>query len=363
MKDMTRPLPESMYDWGRTLEPYRRHDDGRGAIELIITFVPFAAFWVASWAAYSYGLPWLSLLLAVPGGAFLVRLFMIQHDCGHGSFVSNKRMGDWIGRIIGVLTLTPYDVWKRTHAVHHATCGNLDRRGIGDITTLTVREYGSLSPFRRFAYRVYRHPLVLFGLGPSYLFFIQQRLPVGLMSSGWRPWLSTQGTNLAIAAVAAGFVWWMGAGAFLFVHVPIVIFGATAGVWLFYVQHQFERTSWEHSDRWSYAHAALHGSSYYALPPALHWLTANIGVHHVHHLCSRVPYYKLSSVVRDYPQLREIGRLGLGESFRAVRLTLWDEDRLKLVSFADASDRRTANAATPFNDQQPDPGSIDGRRV
>ena len=344
--DMTRPLPETMYAWGRILEPYRRHDNARGALELVVTGVPFAALWLASWAAYSSGHLWLSLLLAIPAGGFLVRLFMIQHDCGHGSFVSNKRLGDWIGRTIGVFTLTPYDAWRRTHAAHHATCGNLDRRGMGDIKTLTVREYAELSGFQRFAYRLYRHPLILFGLGPTYLFLIQQRLPVGLMGGGWRPWLSTQGTNLVVAAIAGLLVWRLGLGAFAFVHLPIVLLAASAGVWLFYVQHQFERTSWESSERWSYAHAALHGSSYYDLPPGLRWLSANIGVHHVHHLCSRVPYYQLDAVLRDYPQLRDVGRISLIESFRSVRLTLWDEDRQKLVSFADASTGGMAHGAS-----------------
>ena len=325
-----------MHAWSRALESYRRHDNVRAAFEALVTTVPFFALWGASWWAYSSGLLWLSALISIPAAAFLVRLFMIQHDCGHGSFFSSRRASDWVGRTIGVLTLTPYGVWKRTHALHHATCGNLDRRGIGDINTLTVREYASLSRMGRLGYRIYRHPLVLFGIGPAYLFFLQHRVPVGLMRSGWGPWLSSQGTNVSIAAAVGGLIWLIGPSAFAFVYLPIMVLAASAGVWLFYVQHQFEHTCWEDGERWQYVDAALHGSSFYDLPPVLRWLTANIGVHHVHHLCSRVPYHRLMSVVEEYPQLRSTGRITLGESFKAVRLTLWDENSRKLVSFAQA---------------------------
>ena len=194
---------------------------------------------------------WLCLLLAVPAAGFLVRLFMIQHDCGHGAFFHRRCTNDWVGRVIGVLTLTPYDFWRRTHAVHHATSGNLDRRGIGDIDTLTVREYLALSSWDRLRYRIYRHPAVMFGLGPAYLFIVQHRLPVGLMRSGWQPWLSTMATNVAIAAVVATMIWLVGVGPFLLVHLPIMLLAASVGVWLFYVQHQFENTVWAHDGTWN----------------------------------------------------------------------------------------------------------------
>ncbi|MDP2357765.1 MAG: fatty acid desaturase [Beijerinckiaceae bacterium] len=328
-----------MHAWSKALDPYRRHDDVRASWEAIVTLVPFIALWTASWWAYSVGLLWLSALIAIPAAAFLVRAFMIQHDCGHGSFLSNRQVSDWVGRILGVLTLTPYGVWKRTHALHHATCGNLDRRGIGDIDTLTIAEYANLSRLRRWAYRVYRHPLVLFGFGPAYLFFIQQRVPVGLMRSGWGPWISSQGTNVSIAAGVGGLMWLMGPAAFAFVYLPIMLLAASTGVWLFYVQHQFEHTSWAEGDRWKYVDAALNGSSFYDLPPVLHWFTANIGVHHVHHLCSRVPYHRLMSVLNEFPELRNTSRITLGQSFRMVRLTLWDDQRRILVSFAEAESR------------------------
>jgi omega-6 fatty acid desaturase (delta-12 desaturase) len=262
--------------------------------------------------------------------------WMIQHDCGHGTFSSYRQANDWVGRCIGVLTLTPYDVWRRSHAIHHATSGNLDRRGVGDVDTLTVREYRALSRWGAIRYRLYRHPLVMFGLGPAYLFVLQHRLPVGAMGEGWRPWVSTMATNLGIAAIAAMLIWFVGIRAFLLVHLPITLLAATAGVWLFYVQHQFERTTWQHGNKWNKHEAALHGSSYYDLPWLLRWFTANVGVHHVHHLCSRIPYYRLPRVLRDFPELRNVGRVTLFESVRCVRLVLWDETQRRLVSFREA---------------------------
>lgn len=314
---------------------YRRPDNARSIAELAITALPLVALWTVAWFAFSRGHTWLCLLIAVPAAAFLVRLFMIQHDCGHGAFFSHRRANDWVGRVIGVITFTPYDYWRRTHAIHHAGCGNLDHRGIGDIDTLTVREYRSRSRWGRLTYRIYRHPLVMFGLGPAYLFLLQHRLPLGLMREGWRPWASTMLTNLAMALIAATLVWFIGLEAFVLVHLPIMLLAGTAGVWLFYVQHQFERTTWEHGRDWILHEAALHGSSHYDLPALLRWFTANIGVHHVHHLCSRIAYYRLPKVLRDHPELRDIGRLSLGESFRCVRLVLWDETQRRLVSFRD----------------------------
>lgn len=300
-----------------------------------MTGIPFAVFWVAACLAYWLGYWWVSLLLTVPAGSFLVRLFMIQHDCGHGSFFPRQFENDWCGRIIGVLTLTPYDFWRRTHSVHHATCGNLDRRGIGDVNTLTVEEYRARSFLGRLQYRIYRNPIVLFLIGPAYLFLLQHRLPVGLLRGGLKPWLSTQVTNAGIAAIFALLIWMLGWRSLLFVQLPIILIAASAGVWLFYVQHQFENTFWRKDREWSFQDAALLGSSHYELPLLLRWLTANIGMHHVHHLSSRIPYYRLPSVLRDFPELAQIGRLTLRDSLRCVKLGLWDERNNRLIGFAD----------------------------
>jgi omega-6 fatty acid desaturase (delta-12 desaturase) len=335
----TGTVPVEASRWTQILGRYREPSRLRSALELAITFAPLAALWAAAWFAYSLGFWWASLLIAIPAGGFLVRLFMIQHDCGHGAFFPHKQVNDWTGRAIGVLTMTPYDFWRRTHAVHHATSGNLDRRGMGDVDTLTVREYKARSRWGRLQYRLYRHPLVMFGIGPAYLFIVQHRLPVGLMRSGWQPWISTQATNAAIALIAIGLIWLIGVQAFFLIHLPILLIAASVGVWLFYVQHQFEDTFWSEGRRWNLHEAALHGSSHYDLPGVLRWFTANIGVHHVHHLCSRIPYYRLPRVLRDYPELRDVGRLTLWQSFRCVRLVLWDEAQQRLVSFREARAR------------------------
>jgi omega-6 fatty acid desaturase (delta-12 desaturase) len=314
------------------LAAYREPNGCRSVLEIAITVIPFVTIWVLIWATLDAGY-WGGLLLAVPAAGFLVRLFMIQHDCGHGSFFRRRLVNDWVGRVIGVLTLTPYDFWRRTHALHHAGSGNLDRRGFGDIDTLTVREFLALPQGRRLSYRLYRHPIVMFGVGPAYLFLLRHRLPIGLMRSGWRPWISTMATNVAVAMLVATMICLVGVGPFLLVQLPITLLAASIGVWLFYIQHQFEDTFWAHDEGWNFHEAGLHGSSHYDLPSVLRWFTANIGVHHVHHLCSQIPFYRLPQVLRNHPQLASVGRLTLFQSLHCVRKSLWDEERQKLVSF------------------------------
>ena len=328
--------------WNRKLAGYRRPDTWRASLEIAITIIPFALAWFLMYQALSHGHAWLYALLLLPSAGLLVRLFLIQHDCGHHAFFANRSVNDWIGRAISVLTLTPYDYWRRTHALHHATSGNLGRRGIGDVDTLTVAEYRARTPRGRLRYRIYRHPIVMFGVGPAYLFLLQHRLPMGMMREGWRPWLSTIGTTVAFAIGAGALIGAIGVKAFLLVHVPIFLIGAAAGVWLFYVQHQFEETYWESGENWNVREAALHGSSHYDLPPILRWFTANIGVHHVHHLCSRIPYYRLQDVLRDVPELRDVSHLRLWPSLKCARLVLWDEASRRLVSF-----RQLRGIATP----------------
>jgi acyl-lipid omega-6 desaturase (Delta-12 desaturase) len=321
--------------WLRILARYRQPNRYRSAVELAITVAPLAILWALCWLSLEYEF-WLGLVLIVPAAGFMVRLFMIQHDCGHGSFFAHRRTDDWIGRVLGVLTLTPYDYWRRSHAAHHAGAGNLDERGMGDITTLTVAEYRALSRLGRLRYRLYRNPVVMFGIGPAWLFFLQQRLPFGMMRSGVSPWVSTMATNLGIALFAAGLMWLVGVGPFLIIHLPMVTLAAAVGIWLFYVQHQFEETHWSQGSEWEFQHAALHGSSHYDLPVVLKWFTGNIGIHHVHHLSSRVPFYRLPAVLRDYPELHDLGRITLLDSLRCVKLVLWDENRKRLVSFREA---------------------------
>jgi acyl-lipid omega-6 desaturase (Delta-12 desaturase) len=328
----------------QSLARYRRPNHGRSIVEILITAVPFVLLWISMWWSLRFGYG-LYLLLTVPAAGFLVRLFMIQHDCGHGSFFRHRLVNDWVGRVIGVFTLTPYDFWRRAHGIHHATSGNLDLRGIGDIDTLTVREYLALSGWRRLVYRLYRHPIVMFGVGPSYLFILRHRLPCGLTRAGWGPWLSTMATNGAIALVVAGMIWWIGVVPFLLVHLPITILGGAIGVWLFYVQHQFEHTVWSADRDWNFPAAALYGSSYYDLPPVPRWFTANIGMHHIHHLCSRIPFYRLPVALRQHPDLMKVGRLTLGQSFACVRLALWDEAARRLITFRELRTRFARDAS------------------
>ncbi|MEM7461491.1 MAG: fatty acid desaturase, partial [Pseudomonadota bacterium] len=300
--------PAAARKLGRELAVYSQPDSLRAIFEIAITTLPLICLWITMWLSLEYSY-WFTLLLAIPTAGLLARMFMIQHDCGHGSFFESRAANDWTGRIIGVLTLTPYSFWKRTHAMHHAQSGNLDRRGIGDVETLTVAEYQEKSNWCQMKYRLYRHPLVLFGLGPAYLFLLQHRVPVGLMRRGWRPWISAMGTNLAIAISILALSWIAGPKTVLLIHLPVVLLAAMFGVWLFFVQHQFEETSWDKEQDWNWHEAALNGSSFYDLPAVLRWFTANIGMHHVHHLCGRIPFYKLPNVLRDYPELRNVSRL------------------------------------------------------
>ena len=319
-------------DWIRILSRYRDPNLARSLWEIGVTAAPFIACLTLAWVLYDIS-PFLALPFTLPAAGFLVRLFLIQHDCGHGAFFRGKRTNDWVGRIIGVVTMTPYTLWRKSHAIHHAASGNLDERGVGDIHTVTVREYQAMSRWQQIKYRLYRHPITLFVLAPAYLYFVQNRVPVGMMKER-AGWISAMGTNLSIVVVSAVMIWLVGLVPFLTIYLPTVYFAAAIGMWLFYVQHQFEDTQWDEQPDWQVHDAALHGSSHYVLPGWLNWMTANIGIHHVHHLYSRIPFYRLKQVLRDNPALdEEANRMTLMESFRCVKLQLWDEASRKLVSY------------------------------
>jgi acyl-lipid omega-6 desaturase (Delta-12 desaturase) len=321
-----------------------RANPWRSLGQLLITAAGFAILWLGMW--YSLGLGyWLTLLLAIPTGGFLVRLFALQHDCGHGSLFKRRWLNDAVGRVIGVVTLTPYDYWRRAHASHHATSGNLDRRGIGDITTLTVLEYDALSPRRKLAYRFYRHPLVLFGVGPVYLFILKHRLPLDLPWLQRRQWFSVLGTNVALACLLTAMALLIGPIDFLKIQLPLVLLGSSAGVWLFFVQHQYETAYWRRSGRWDFRQAALFGSSYYSLPKLLQWMTASIGLHHVHHLSSRIPNYRLQECLDRTPELKVAARLTMIQSLACATLSLWDEQAGKMIRFRDLKMRRSNRPA------------------
>lgn len=318
------------------LKPFSRPHTVRSIWELAITLVPFFGVVSAMLAAINAGYL-IALALAPLAGLLLLRIFIIQHDCGHDAFLSKRSGNDWIGRALGVLTFTPYDCWRRAHTLHHASTGNLDARGYGDIDTLTVREFQSRSRLGRLGYRLYRHPAVLLGIGPAYLFLLRHRLPIGLMRAGVQYWVSAIATNLAIAAMLGGLILVVGWGTTLLVVIPTLLIAASTGVYLFYIQHQFETAHWDKATAWSFHDAALYGSTHLDLPQPLRWFTGNIGVHHVHHLASRIPFYRLQEVLNAYPDLRHLNRFTFAQMIRPLALTLWDEERRRLISFREAA--------------------------
>jgi omega-6 fatty acid desaturase (delta-12 desaturase) len=315
--------------------PFRGPDDRRSLIQLALTATLFVLSWTAAYLALQVHYA-LTLLLVLPTGGFLMRLFMIQHDCGHGSYFSSKTARDAVGFVIGVLTLTPYHYWKRTHAHHHAHSGDLDFRGFGDIETLTVREYRALPPLRRFAYRAYRNPLILLGIGPVFHFLIKHRYPWDIPRSWKKEWAGIWATNVALVAVVALMSWAVGWKAFLLVQVPVTLLTCSLGVWLFYVQHQFEDTYWHEHEQWDFYEASLRGSSHLVLPRPLQWLTAHIGVHHVHHLNSMIPNYRLQACHDANPELQVARKITVRDGWRLLRLNLWDEEARRLVGFREA---------------------------
>jgi omega-6 fatty acid desaturase (delta-12 desaturase) len=322
---------------------FAKPDARTSIIQLLNTGLPLLACLAGLIAGYHYGI-WISLVLVLPAALFVVRLFTIQHDCGHGSFFKSRRANDALGWIVGMVTLMPYAAWREDHAAHHASSGNLDRRGIGDVTMLTVREYLALPAWRRLVYRAYRHPLVLFGVGPAYLLLVRYRLPTGNPIQHWHSWLSTLGTNAAATLLAVTMALTVGVAAFLFIYLPVLLLATAIGVWLFYIQHQFEDSYWQETSDWDFRSAALEGSSFYDLPAVLRWLTGSIGFHHIHHLASNVPNYRLRSCFEQVPELQKAKRLTLIASLKCPRLALWDEEQRKLVSFRQVFQAQRAEA-------------------
>jgi omega-6 fatty acid desaturase (delta-12 desaturase) len=275
----------------------------------------------------------LALVLAVPATGFLLRTYVVFHDCAHGSFLPSKRGNTWLGTALGLLVFAPFVRWRHDHAVHHATSGDLDRRGVGDLPTITVAEYGALSPRRRLAYRLFRNPAVMFGLGPVVAMIVGPRIPARNARPRMRR--SVIGTDIALAVLVGGLCWLVGWREYVMVALPPALLAGAAGIWLFYVQHQFEDAYWQSTSDWNYADAALRGSSYLKLAKPLQFFTGNIGLHHIHHLNARIPNYNLQRAHDENPIFHGVPTLSLWQALRAVRLKLWDEDRGRLVTFAD----------------------------
>jgi acyl-lipid omega-6 desaturase (Delta-12 desaturase) len=322
--------------WRETLAPYARPHLGRSALDIVTSVVPYLLLTAAAYLLLDISYL-LVLALLVPTAGFLVRTYILFHDCAHGSFLPSRRANSWLGAACALLVFTPFQRWQHQHAVHHATSGDLDRRGVGDVPTLTVAEYQGLPWRQRLGYRLFRNPLVMFGIGPVYAMILAPRWIS--RSERRRLRLSVLRTNLALAALIGGVVWLVGWQEYLLVQLPPALLAGSVGVWLFYVQHQFEDAYWEDSDSWSYADAALRGSSHLKLPKVLQFFTGNIGLHHVHHLSVRVPNYNLQRAHDANPIFHDVPTLSLWDGLRAVRLKLWDEDHARLVTFAEARAR------------------------
>ncbi|XEC97799.1 fatty acid desaturase [Paenibacillus tarimensis] len=330
---------EDKDQWRYNVAPFEKSHLKRSIWQLLNTTLPFFILWYFAYLSLSVSY-WLTLALAVPAAGFLIRIFIIFHDCCHNSFFKNRSLNAIVGTITGVLTCCPYLQWKYTHSVHHATSSNLNKRGVGDVWTLTVDEYLSLPPLRRMIYRLYRNPLVMFGLGPVYIFLIDYRF--NRKRAGRKERINTYITNAGIAGAAGLLCWMFGWQSFLLIQGPVFLLSGMAGIWLFYVQHQFEDTYFEKEEEWDYVSAAMQGSSYYRLPKILQWITGNIGFHHIHHLSPRVPNYHLQRVHNSHPSFRNVTSIGLVTSLRSLRYRLWNEQSKKFIGFKDLKNIKSA---------------------
>lgn len=316
--------------WREVVAKYQDPDIRRSIWQIINSIGPYLILWVLMWLSLDVSY-WLTLALSVLAAGFMVRIFIIFHDCGHGSFFKSKQANRFWGFITGVLTFTPYEQWRHEHSLHHASAGNLDRRGHGDVWTLTYKEYFALPRMKRLGYRLFRHPLIMFGLGPTYTFFISGRF--ARPGDSPRARRSVLFTNLALLGIISIASLLIGIRAYLLIQVPIMVIGGAAGVWLFYVQHNFDPSYWERTDEWDFTLAALKGSSFYKLPKILQWFTGNIGIHHIHHLSPRIPNYYLPRCQDENEIFRSIKPLTIRTSLKSLNMRVWDEDLKKMLSF------------------------------
>ena len=314
------------------LKHYGRADTKKALWQLFNTFIPYAALFGASIYMLNRNYAWWYILpLIIPAAALLVRIFIFFHDCCHASFFASQRANRILGYISGILTFTPYDEWRSAHNTHHATAGDLDRRGTGDVWTMTVDEYTASSGFRKFVYRFYRNPIVMFGLGPIFVFLIVNRFHS--KKTGSRERMSVIITNVSLLLIALA-AWQFGIlGEYLLVQLPIMFIAGIFGIWLFYVQHQYEDVYWSRHDKWDRVRAALEGSSYYKLPKILQWFSGNIGLHHIHHIRPRIPNYNLQQCYDDITEFQSVRPLTLGRSMKSLFMNLWDEKKRKMVGF------------------------------
>jgi omega-6 fatty acid desaturase (delta-12 desaturase) len=316
--------------WQQMVAKYQNPSLQRSLWQVANTLIPYVVLLILMYVSLSYSY-WITLALALPAGGLLTRAFIIFHDCGHGSFFKSQRANNFLGMICGILAYTPYYQWRFEHAIHHATSGDLDRRGTGDILTLTVGEYEQLPRWGRFKYRLYRSPIVMLGLGPWFTFLISQRFVNPISKKRER--FSVYFSNLFIVALLVVAANTIGIKELLMIQLPVAFIGGLGGIWMFYIQHQFEGTYWQRHEEWDYATAAIRGSSYFKLPKVLQWFTGNIGFHHIHHLSSRIPNYALQQCMEENPEFQDVTTITLWSSLKSLGLNLWDEEQRQLVSF------------------------------
>jgi acyl-lipid omega-6 desaturase (Delta-12 desaturase) len=336
--------------WRESLAPYARPDLRRSGFDVATSVIAYLALTAVMYAALDVSLL-LVVVLGVPAAGFLVRTFVVFHDCAHGSFLPWRRANHWLGIACGLVVYSPFHVWRHEHAMHHASAGDLDRRGRGDVETLTVAEWAVLSRRKRLAYRTFRNPLVMLGLGPIWALMIAPRLVPGWARARFGRTIIA--TNIALAVLLVGLCALVGWRAVVVVQLPTAMLAGAVGIWMFYVQHQFEDVYWERKEDWSYAEAALRGSSYLKLPSVLQFFTGNIGLHHVHHLSARIPNYNLQRAHDENPVFHTVPRLNAWDGVRALGLKLYDEDRGRMVTFRDAHTTRGAVATNASRDSVP----------
>ncbi|KRE55810.1 fatty acid desaturase [Paenibacillus sp. Soil750] len=314
----------------KQVAPYEKSNTRASIKQLFNTLGPLIVLWVAAYISLSISY-WITLPITIIASGFVIRTFIIFHDCCHQSFFKSRRANEIIGTMTGILTLFPYQQWKNSHSIHHATSSNLEKRGIGDMWVLTVDEYAASSVWVRIAYRLYRNPFIMFGLGPIFLFLFTNRF--NTKGARRKERISTYMTNLSILALYGGLIWIIGWQSFVLVQAPIMFVAGLMGIWLFYVQHQFEDSYFEKEDEWSYVKAAVEGSSYYKLPKLLQWITGNIGFHHVHHLSPKVPNYNLEKAHNATPPLQKATTITIGTSLKSLNFKLWDEHNKTFVGY------------------------------
>jgi acyl-lipid omega-6 desaturase (Delta-12 desaturase) len=321
---------ENDRSWEKVIMKYNRPDIFRSIWQICNSFIPYLILWYLMYKSLNYSY-WLTLLLSIPAAGFMIRLFIIFHDCGHGSFFSSRKANRIVGTILGLITFTPFTMWTHQHAVHHATSGNLDKRGMGDVWTMTVEEYQNSSKGLRFLYRAFRNPFLMFTVGPVFVIIYQNRITNNKMTKAEKR--NVYFTNLMILVVGFLMSFLIGFKSYIFIQLPIVLIAHSLGLWLFYVQHQFEEASWERDDKWDYRTAAIKGSSFLRLPIVFQWFTGNIGFHHVHHLSSRIPNYNLARCHYENEIFKEVKIIDLFATFKTLRLSLWDEASRRMTSF------------------------------